>query len=101
MPNILPPADAETVSFSPPVVDNESAEPPRDRESLAGVIGEGRIAELDDVPLAKGAQALGWPMPSALIPNQTKSARTRSSALECLPLGAKRTYRRHGRGVCF
>ena len=42
MPNILPMIEADTVAF----------EPPRDRESLAGVIGEGRIAELDDVPLA-------------------------------------------------
>lgn len=39
MTNILPSADAETVSFEP-----RSTEPYRDREALAGVIEEGRIA---------------------------------------------------------
>ena len=42
MPNILPMIEADTVAF----------EPPRDRESLAGVIADTRIAELDYVPLA-------------------------------------------------
>lgn len=52
MANIIARDDAETVHFSPPVVDNESSEPHRDRQALAGVIEEGRIAELDDGPLA-------------------------------------------------
>ncbi len=42
MPNILPMIEADTVAF----------EPPRDRESLAGVIGEGRIAGVVEAPLA-------------------------------------------------
>ncbi len=42
MSNIIAPVGADAVSF----------ESPRDRQELAGVIEEGRIAELDDVPLA-------------------------------------------------
>ena len=44
MSNIVAPAGAETVSFSPPVVDTESTDVYRDREALAGVLEEGRIA---------------------------------------------------------
>ena len=51
MSNILPPAGAESVHFSPPVVDNESSEPHRDREALASVLKEGWIAEFGDAPL--------------------------------------------------
>ncbi len=42
MPNILPMIEADTVAF----------EPPRDRESLAGVIAVAQIAGLGDAPLA-------------------------------------------------
>ena len=51
MSNILAPADAERVSFSPPVVDNESTDLYRDRQALAGVIEEGRIAGAVEAPL--------------------------------------------------
>ncbi len=51
MTNILPPADAESVHFSPPVVDNESSEPYRDRAALAGVLEEGRISGEVEAPL--------------------------------------------------
>ena len=51
MSNILPPAGAESVHFSPPVVDNESSEPHRDREALASVLKEGWIAGFGDAPL--------------------------------------------------
>ncbi len=42
MPNTVAPYEADSVSF----------DLHRDRESLAGVIADARIAELDDVPLA-------------------------------------------------
>lgn len=51
MSNIIAPADAETVSFSPPVRDNESREPYRPREAVADVLEEGRIAGEVEVPL--------------------------------------------------
>ena len=43
MANILPPANAETVNFSPPVVDNEITDLYRDREAIEGII----IADAD------------------------------------------------------
>ena len=49
MANILAPDAAATVSFKPPMLeaDTVGSEPPRDREALAGVIEEARIAAND------------------------------------------------------
>ena len=51
MSNITAPSDAETVSFSPLVIDSESAEPHRDRQALADVIEAGRISGAVETPL--------------------------------------------------
>ncbi len=54
MSNILPPGDASDVLMPMPVfeADTLSSEPHRDRQALAGVIEEGRIAGVVEAPLA-------------------------------------------------